>query len=53
MSQSPLTTVERPIAAGSVVAQMEYDGLGRRVGKTVSNSGDWDAAYRYYWNDWQ
>ena len=26
---------------------MKYDGLGRRIVKTIDNSGDWDAEYHY------
>lgn len=32
------------------VGTMTYDGLGRRVTKTVTNSGDWDCTYRFYYN---
>ncbi|MBN1943120.1 MAG: hypothetical protein JW849_07480, partial [Phycisphaerae bacterium] len=38
---------------GSVVATMEYDGLGRRIVKAVDNSGDWDCTYNYYYNGQQ
>ena len=30
---------------------MQYDGLGRRTVKAVSNSADWDCTYRYYYDD--
>ena len=33
---------------GSTVAEMAYDGLGRRISKSVTNCGDWDCAYQYY-----
>lgn len=38
---------------GSTIATMQYDGLGRRIVKAVSNSADWDATYHYYWDGWQ
>jgi len=35
---------------GSEIATMEYDGTNRRVSKTITHSGDWDAAYNFYYN---
>jgi RHS repeat-associated protein len=35
---------------GSLVASMEYDGLGRRIVKKIENSGDWDGEFRYYYD---
>jgi uncharacterized protein RhaS with RHS repeats len=29
---------------------MKYDGLGRRVEKAITNSGDWNFTYRYYYD---
>ena len=34
---------------GSLIATMAYDGLGRRVSKAVTNSGDLDCTYHYYY----
>ncbi len=45
---------------GSVVASMEYDGLGRRTVKRVGDGdantcemGDWEATYHVYWDNWR
>ena len=33
---------------------MVYDGRNRRIQKTVSNTGQWDCNYHYYYtNNWQ
>jgi RHS repeat-associated protein len=37
-------------AIGSVVSESAYDGLGRRIVKTVTNSGDLDATYHYLYS---
>ncbi len=43
-----------PTSNPQVVAQYGYDGLGRRIKKVVSNSGDKDGTqYFYYNNRWQ
>ncbi len=34
--------------AGQTSSTMSYDGLGRRITKTVSNTGSWDCTYHYY-----
>ncbi len=34
--------------AGQVSSTMSYDGLGRRITKTVSGTGSWDCTYHYY-----
>ena len=36
------------LQAGSQIASLTYDGLGRRIVKAVSHSGDWDATCHYY-----
>jgi len=38
------------LQAGSVVATLAYDGLGRRIAKAVTNCGDWDGTYHYYYD---
>jgi RHS repeat-associated protein len=37
-------------AGDTLVAAFAYDGLGRRVSKTVDNSADWDCTYHYYYD---
>ena len=32
------------------IATIEYDGLGRRIEKAITNCGDWDATYEYYYD---
>jgi RHS repeat-associated protein len=39
---------EDTLTEGSTIATMAYDGLGRRIKKAVTNSGDWDCTYHYY-----
>ena len=34
----------------SSIATMNYDGLGRRIGKAVTGSRDWDATYHHYYD---
>ena len=42
------------IQTGSTIAEIQYDGLHRRTIKKITNSGDWDATYRYTWStNWQ
>jgi len=36
---------------GSVISTSSYDGRHRRIAKEISNSGDQDYAYRYYYHD--
>ncbi len=36
------------LTAGSTVATMQYDGVGRRIVKAITNSADWNATYHYY-----
>ncbi|RPI61042.1 MAG: hypothetical protein EHM48_06280, partial [Planctomycetaceae bacterium] len=38
------------LQAGSQIAAMSYDALGRRVIKNITNSGDWDCKYMYYFD---
>ena len=37
-------------AGDTLVATFAYDGLGRRVSKTVDNAADWDCTYHYYYD---
>ena len=51
-----LVEVDRqgPTSSPQVIAQYAYDGLGRRIKKVVSNSGDKDGTqYFYHNNRWQ
>ena len=41
------------IQTGSVVGEFAYDGLSRRIQKKVTNSGDFDFTYNYYYNGQQ
>ncbi len=38
------------LSYGSVVNEVRYDGLGRRIVKAVKNSADLDCTYHYYYN---
>ena len=37
------------VDAGSAIAAIAYDGLGRRISKAVSSCGDWDGVYHYFY----
>ena len=39
--------------ATSTIATLEYDGLGRRISKAVTNSADWTATYHYYYDGYR
>ncbi|QNN21562.1 RHS repeat protein [Planctomycetales bacterium ZRK34] len=41
------------VTPGSVVADMRYDGLGRRIEKAVQNSADLDCTYGFFYNGQQ
>ena len=39
---------------GQVFSTMVYDARNRRIQKTISNTGQWDCNYHYYYtNGWQ
>jgi RHS repeat-associated protein len=38
---------------GSQIAEIRYDGLGRRISKAITHSADWNAAYHYYYDGQQ
>jgi RHS repeat-associated protein len=38
------------LSSGQASVTMSYDGKGRRVKKTVTNSGQWDATFKYYYD---
>ena len=37
-------------SSGQVFDRMAYDGRGRRIGKTISNTGEWDVGAHYYYD---
>ena len=38
------------LQSGSTIATISYDGLGRRIQKAVTNSGDWTCTNNYYYD---
>jgi RHS repeat-associated protein len=39
------------LSSGQASVTMTYDGKGRRVKKTVTNSGQWDSTFKYYYDN--
>ena len=38
------------VAADTLLATLAYDGLGRRIAKTVDNAADWECTYHMYYD---
>jgi RHS repeat-associated protein len=38
------------VQAGQISSTSSYDGRGRRISKTLANTGAWDCAYHYYYD---
>jgi len=39
------------LSSGQASITMSYDGKGRRVKKAITNSGQWDATHKYYYDN--
>ncbi len=44
---------DEPTNSPQLIAEYRYDGLGRRIWRRVTNSGDFDRIETYYYKDWQ